>query len=226
MAKQGVTFDLSQPHLDSLVNTPGAVQIIPTTILRTDNVAFNKGRSVGITSNWLAYALTKGEQLNAQCRRGKLTPLAGRVRLIHSASGARLVLQLPPRSTQGFIVDIAVSGDLVAIVGPDHSVTVFRVPEEWTKDDPPVEMLGHVTPSRDEEDMDADLGEITQVEWVEKVKGEKQLAIGGPGGVVIVNMEAIKGRDEISTADLARENKVLATDGVSDHPLRHVVSKC
>ena len=71
MSKQGVTIDLSQANLDSLVNAPEAAQIIPTTILRTDNVGFYKGRSVGITSDWLAGLRRDVETWDEQVEQGR-----------------------------------------------------------------------------------------------------------------------------------------------------------
>lgn len=55
-----ITVDLSDDNADSLINHPGVVQITPTTILKNP-VGFQKGRTVGVTPGWLAYALSKGE---------------------------------------------------------------------------------------------------------------------------------------------------------------------
>jgi hypothetical protein len=54
-------IDLSKPNVDGLITSESA-QIIPTTILRNENVGYTKGRNVGMTSGWLAYTMSKGER--------------------------------------------------------------------------------------------------------------------------------------------------------------------
>ena len=53
-------IDLSKPNVDSLVNAPGAVRVEPTTIMKASHVGFAPGRSMGMTANWVAYALKDG----------------------------------------------------------------------------------------------------------------------------------------------------------------------
>ena len=53
-------IDLSKPNVESLVNAPGALRVEPTTIIKASNVGFARGRSMGMTANWVAYALKDG----------------------------------------------------------------------------------------------------------------------------------------------------------------------
>jgi hypothetical protein len=53
-------IDLSKPNVNSLVNSPGSVQVAPFTIMKAESVGFTQGRTVGITASWVAYALPKG----------------------------------------------------------------------------------------------------------------------------------------------------------------------
>ena len=54
-------IDLSEQNVDGIINSPGSVQVVPTTIMKAGNIGFTKGRRVAITSNWIAYALPRGE---------------------------------------------------------------------------------------------------------------------------------------------------------------------
>lgn len=61
ISTSNIVVDVSKTNLPSLVNSQGVVQIIPTTIMKSDNVGFSQGRSVATTSEWVGYALPKGE---------------------------------------------------------------------------------------------------------------------------------------------------------------------
>ncbi|ORX39427.1 hypothetical protein BD324DRAFT_619680 [Kockovaella imperatae] len=197
LGKDGINIDLSQSNLDSLVNSPEAIQIIPTTIMRSENVSYHKGRDVGLTSTWLAYTMSKG-----------------RARLIDYNSAARLVLQLPPRHTNGPVLDLAVTSTLVAMIGVDHSVTVFQVPKNWTKDDPPTQMILHMTQKGADDEADtASIGALFRVEWVERGKSEPLLAVGGPNGVIVFDPMSYRDRDLVTLADVSSEHKRLSTEG-------------
>lgn len=215
-------IDVSEPNIDALVNTPGAVQVMPTTIRKADHIAFTQGRSVGITSAWMAYLLSKGMSWELRLILLVLT-ITGRIRLIDRTSGAKLVLQLPLSASQGMTVDIAVTSTRVAAIGGDGSVTVFGVPPSWDRDDPPCDTLLHIESSRDmgqqyddeeQKGSTQSIGDTKQIEWVRKDGGES-LVIGGSAGVIIVSPSAYMGKD-IDMADLVRSNKVLRAEGVSD----------
>ncbi|ORY31618.1 hypothetical protein BCR39DRAFT_525930 [Naematelia encephala] len=191
---QHTIIDVSKPNLDGLINKAGTVQIIPSTIMKSEEPAYRKWRSVGVTANWFAYTMSKG-----------------RVRLIDSASGARLMLHLPPAASDGFVVDLAVISTSVAIIGADRSITVFRVPVGWDRDEPPSAVVLHVTPSRTSKT--DGLGSLEKVEWVKK-DGSDWLAVGGPDGVVIFQPEVV-GRDGHATMEevLEKSRKILRTEG-------------
>lgn len=164
--------------------------------MKAESTLFTPNRSVGITAGWLAYVLTKGKCTLPP----SLTP--GRVRLIDSTSGARVVLQLPEATG---ILDLAVIPDRVAVVGSDHSVTVFSVPTEWQTDNPPCDIITHIQYDA------SSLGQINRVEWLRK-SGEDHLAVGGDAGVIIIRPE----KGEVNMSDLERTATVLKTEGVSN----------
>ncbi len=142
--------------------------------------------------------------------------------MIDSASGAKLVLQVPPSARAGPVLDTVVTPTSVAIAAADGSVTVFQVPSKWDKDDPPCEMILHIAPDPedlsddDENEEQSGIGPVKQVEWVRK-DGSDWLAIGGAGGVVVIKPSAYRGIVNIPMADVVKSNKVLKTDGVSNH---------
>lgn len=185
----GWTVDLSQPNVDALVNTPGAVRVTPITLLKAENSGFRRGRTVAHTSVWIAYALSRG-----------------RVRLIAKASGARTVLQLG--STEP-IVDITAAADALATVSADGSVHAFSVPAYWDHDDPPCLLVLSLPASTD-----SPLGQVNQVEWVRREGVADSLAIGGTEGAVIVKI-ADWGADkpEVDARHLFSTHKVLKTSG-------------
>ncbi|WRT70042.1 uncharacterized protein IL334_007036 [Kwoniella shivajii] len=193
------TIDLSKPNLDSLVNTGNTVQVVPTTLMRTDSLSYRKGRRVGITNTYIAYTMSKG-----------------RVRLIDSSSGARLVIQLPSTASCGPVIDLAVTSNYVATIGWDKAIVVHRVPQDWKKDDPKIEIvlfcLGVFGP----------LGSPSKIEWVKK-DGLDWLAVAGSKGVVLINPAVHgKGGEVISMEDICKEVKMLKTDGsVVDFCLNH-----
>jgi hypothetical protein len=199
--------DLSKPNIESLVNAPGTSQIIPTTILKADRVGFTKGRSIGLTSNWLAYAMTKG--MSVVIPRGHVAQRPGRVRLIDLVTGARLVLSTP-YAGQGTVLDIAATLDRIAVLFPDRSIAVFRTPTRWEDDNPDTELMLSVRASENNAD---GVGEVNRLEWVKK-DGEYHLAIGGDQGVVIVKLSAYRDERDLTLAHLEK-GRVLKTEGVS-----------
>ncbi|WVW86356.1 hypothetical protein I302_108400 [Kwoniella bestiolae CBS 10118] len=185
------TIDLSQPNLGSLVNTGNPVQIAPTTKMRTDFMTYKKGRRVGITNTYMAYTMSKG-----------------RVRLIDSSSGARLVIELPVSAAHGPVVDLAVTSNYVATIGWDKAIHVYKVPVNgWKQDDPNVELvfwgLGVTGP----------IGWPTKIEWVKR-EGKDWLAIAGSEGVVLVDPVAQgRGGSVTSIEIICKDSKILKTDG-------------
>ena len=142
--------------------------------------------------------------------------------MIDTASGAKLILQLPPTASKGTVIDIAVTSDRVAIVGADHSIAVFEVPLEWETDDPDCQIVTHISPSPmtgdDSNDKESrvqhSIGPVNKVEWVRK-DGEEWLAIGGSEGVIIISPNAHRGLAELHVAEVVALHKVLQTEGVS-----------
>jgi hypothetical protein len=140
--------------------------------------------------------------------------VSARVRLIDRASGSRAVLSIP-NVNSGTVVDIAVTPNYVAIVGPDHSVTVQKVPSSWDQDAPPVELILHISARGAESDKDvAGIGRAIKVEWIRRDGGDL-LAIGGSEGVVVIKPTDLVDEQNLTFAELARRYKVLKTDGVS-----------
>ncbi|WWC64793.1 uncharacterized protein I303_107405 [Kwoniella dejecticola CBS 10117] len=180
-------IDISKPNIESLVNIPDAVQVSPTTLMRTDNLEFKKGRRVGVTNTYIAYSMSKG-----------------RVRLIDSSSGARLVLQLPAAASLGPVVDMACSVNYMASIGWDRSIIVHKLPIGWKKDDPKVEMIFHCSGT------DVSLGSPNKLEWVKR-EGKDWLAIAGREGVIVIDPTA---QGKTSTLEeLCKHNKVLIAEG-------------
>lgn len=130
--------------------------------------------------------------------------------MIDSNTGSRLVLQIPG-VTAGMALDIAAVADSIALVGPDHSVSVFKVPEHWDKDEPPTELIAHISGAQPDVE---GIGAPNRVEWVRK-DGGSYLAIGGDSGVVIVKPDQLKGERDLTIGRLETQNKVLKTEGVS-----------
>nr|XP_031861587.1 uncharacterized protein CI109_002817 [Kwoniella shandongensis]KAA5528659.1 hypothetical protein CI109_002817 [Kwoniella shandongensis] len=193
------SIDLSKPNLGGLVNTAGSVRITPTTLMRTDNLDFKQGRRVATTSTFLAYTMSKG-----------------RIRLIDSRSGARLVIQLLMSASLGPIVDFAVTSNLVAAIGYDQKISVYRVPMTWDQNDPQVDMLCNCI------GVGGPLGRLMKVEWVRR-ENRDYLAIGGTEGVLLIDPGYLGSPDVLSNlTDIAATNKILKTDGpVVDFCLNH-----
>ncbi|OCF61584.1 hypothetical protein L486_01236 [Kwoniella mangroviensis CBS 10435] len=185
------TIDLSQPNLDSLVNTGDPVHIAPTTKMRTDYMTFKKGKRVGITTAYMAYTMSKG-----------------RVRLIDSSSGARLVIQLLGTASFGPIVDLAVTSNYVATIGWDKTVVVHKVPVNgWKTDNPEVEMSFYCVA------VNGPIGWPKKIEWVKK-EGKDWLAVGGSEGVILLDPSAYPGGGRVvMMEDVCKQNRILKTEG-------------
>ena len=138
----------------------------------------------------------------------------GRIRLIDRASGSKLVLHLPSGSASGSIVDMAVASTSVAVVGSDRSVTVFKVPMTWERDDPPCEMAVHVDNVGSIQEDERTMGDVFRVEWVKK-DDRDWLAVGCEQGVVLFEPEKVRDERDLSVEHLAKRFKVLKTEGVS-----------
>lgn len=194
----GINIDLSKPSLDSLVNAPGTVQVTPTTIMKAERAGFNNRRAVGQTPGWLAYTVTRG-----------------RIRIIDRKSGARKLIQL--RDT-GSIIDIAVHPTGLAAVASDGSVSVFRVPARFERNDPDCPLLFYL-PSISENEVPAEksLGSVNQVEWVRRDSATEHnwLAIGGTAGAVIIKPSEWSDDDgEANPRSVLSASTVLKTNGV------------
>ncbi|WWC72202.1 uncharacterized protein I206_106162 [Kwoniella pini CBS 10737] len=180
-------IDISKPNIQSLVNTSGAVQISPTTLMRTDSLDFKKGRRVGITNTYIAYTMSKG-----------------RVRLIDSSSGARLVIQLPGAASLGPVIDLACTTNYTASIGWDRAIVVHKLPIGWKKDDPKVEVIFNCLA------VDSPIGSPTKIEWVKR-DAKDWLAIAGSEGVIVIDPTA---HGKTSTLEeVCKQSKVLNTEG-------------
>ncbi|OXG43137.1 hypothetical protein C359_01528 [Cryptococcus neoformans Bt120] len=154
-----IIIDLSKPNLDSLISTPDLLYIQPTTLLKVD-VGYKKGRKVGLTRQFVAYTMSKGK-----------------IRLIDSRSGARLMLQTTT-STPGPIMDIAVCPVYVAALAADRSLWIWRVPAGWREDNPPVDLvlISHTAGSA--------IGKAFKVGWVKR-NGADWVIVAGDEGVTM-----------------------------------------
>lgn len=101
---------------------------------------------------------------------------------------------------------MSVTATSVAAVGADHSVTVFRVPKAWTKDDPPCQQILHLSGVSEQ------LGALTKVEWVDRGV-ESLLAIAGSAGVALFHPQ--REGETTNLEQLGKNNKILSTEGVS-----------
>lgn len=101
----------------------------------------------------------------------------------------------------------------VAAVGSDGSVTVFRVPAQWNRDEPPCEQILYIPAETGVEGENQTLGPISRVEIVERADEGDKVAICGPGGLVLVDVHQEGGQAQIE--DLAERYKVMTTEGVS-----------
>lgn len=148
--------------------------IQPTTLLKVD-VAYKKGRKVGLTRQFVAYTMSKGKYatLSVHIRLHQ----QGKIRLIDSRSGARLMLQTTT-STPGPIIDIAVCPVYVAALAADRSLWIWRVPAGWREDNPPVDLtlVSHTA--------DGAIGKAFKVGWVKK-NGADWVIVAGDEGVAM-----------------------------------------
>lgn len=101
----------------------------------------------------------------------------GKIRLIDSRSGARLMLQTTT-STPGPIIDIAVCPVYVAALAADRSLWIWRVPAGWREDNPPVDLtlISHTTGSA--------IGKAFKVGWLKK-NGADWVIVAGDEGVTM-----------------------------------------
>ncbi|KAK8853387.1 hypothetical protein IAR55_004091 [Kwoniella newhampshirensis] len=107
----------------------------------------------------------------------------------------------------GPIIDFAVTSNLVAAIGYDHKISVYRVPTSWEQNDPEVDMLCNCL------GVGGPLGPLKKVEWVKK-EGRDFLAIGGMEGVLVVDPSALGNPNTLThLEDVVKSNKLLKTDG-------------
>jgi hypothetical protein len=133
--------------------------------------------------------------------------------LIDRTAGSKLILQLPHSSSSGPIIDLAVTETLVAVVGHDHSVTVYQVPRGWDRDDPRCDLVNYLPPGHDADG--EGIGMVDRVEWINRSNGEA-LVLAGREGVVVVDLGQLKKASPGSdVASIVAQSKVLKTDGVS-----------
>lgn len=101
----------------------------------------------------------------------------GKIRLIDSRSGARLMLQTTT-STPGPIMDIAVCPVYVAALAADRSLWIWRVPAGWREDNPPVDLvlISHTAGSA--------IGKAFKVGWVKR-NGADWVIVAGDEGVTM-----------------------------------------
>ena len=102
----------------------------------------------------------------------------------------------------------------VAVVGPDHSVTVFSVPAGWDRDNPPCQTILHIPPAPTDVGNLATIGKAQQVEWVRK-DGREWLAIGGNGGVLLFDPGSHPNEESCNMDQMSERYKVLEAEGVS-----------
>lgn len=198
LTADAINIDLSKANIDSLVNAPGTVQVTPTTIMKAERAGFNNRRAVGQTAGWLAYTLSRG-----------------RIRIIDRESGARKLIQL--RDT-GTIIDIAVHPTGLAAVASDGSVSVFRAPLRFDRNDPDCPLLFYLPSiSEDAVPSEKSLGSVNQVEWVRRDSATEYnwLAIGGTAGAVIIKpSEWSDDGVEADPRSVLSASTVLKTNGV------------
>lgn len=121
------------------------------------------------------------------------------------------MLQLPETARDGSIIDIAVTSTRVAVIGSDHSITIFEVPEGWSQDDPPCRQVAQIRSSNNDSVAETDtVGPVFKLEWFKRDTRDC-LAVGGPGGIVLFSPDEI---DSECTVDALGE--ILQTDGVSE----------
>ncbi|RXK40789.1 hypothetical protein M231_01848 [Tremella mesenterica] len=149
---------VTEANLDSLFNGQG-VDISPVTKMRARSDTYSHGRTVGMTTDWLAYATSKG-----------------RVRLVDKATATPAVLEVPDLR-DGHIVDMTVSPTSVAVLGSDGSITAFQVPKQWSRENPAVSVMLHVNLTHN-----TTIGVPRQIEWIK----DGRLAVAGTEGVLLV----------------------------------------
>lgn len=124
---------------------------------------------------------------------------AGRARLIDNESAAKLALEPRASSRDGPILDIAATLTLVAVVSADSSITVFRVPERWHRDDQACQEIAYIaSPS---------VARVSRVDWVTK-GASPTLTIGTNEGVVLVDHDTLTSGHQLSIDGLIRTSSL------------------
>ncbi|WVQ75728.1 hypothetical protein IAR50_005358 [Cryptococcus sp. DSM 104548] len=188
-----ITISLGKPNSEHIIPpTPGALNIQPITITKaSDGEEFSAGKKVVVTRQFMGYTMSKG-----------------RIRLIDSRSGARLMLQttIP---TPGAIIDLAVTPVFVAALASDRSLWIWRVPPGWSYDNPPVDLVfvGHTSGEKSHWEEGAE-----RVEWVKR-QGADQLVVGGKEGVVVFNPAHSGQGAALHPASVLSSNTLLKADG-------------
>ncbi|WVO14977.1 hypothetical protein L204_102619 [Cryptococcus depauperatus] len=127
----------------------------------------------------------------------------GKIRLLDSRSGARLMLQAQT-PTPGPVLDLSVNPVYIAALASDRSIWVWRIPSSWTYDNPPVDLclVAHT--------MNGPIGAVQKIQWVRKNGGDS-LVVGGEGGVVV--LEISKERGVRNVEDVFKSKTLLKTSG-------------
>nr|ODO04275.1 hypothetical protein L204_00632 [Cryptococcus depauperatus CBS 7855] len=182
-----IMFDLSKSNLASLIDaSPSPIDLQPITLSKNESQGWKIGRKVGLTRGFVAYTLSKGK-----------------IRLLDSRSGARLMLQAQT-PTPGPVLDLSVNPVYIAALASDRSIWVWRIPSSWTYDNPPVDLclVAHT--------MNGPIGAVQKIQWVRKNGGDS-LVVGGEGGVVV--LEISKERGVRNVEDVFKSKTLLKTSG-------------
>jgi hypothetical protein len=143
--------------------------------------------------------------------------------LIDLNSAAKLVLSIPTSVTDVNIVDIAATSTLVAIVTGDSSITIFQVPATFTTEDSQCKQLAFI-PAKAGNGQAAGTGlsSVIKVDWVTRGDKGPLLAIGGPEGVIVVELNQLSSRGSTSLGELAEQQLLEHSAGVSQSYLHFV----
>jgi hypothetical protein len=146
----------------------------------------------------------------------------GRVRLIDTNSGAKLVLNLPSSIEHNHVVDIVATPTLVAVLTGDSSVTIYQVPATFTREDAQSKQLAQLpAESPTVKPIDYELAgkrfsKCFKLEWVAmKDAAMPSLAIAGPDGIIFVELEQIVARSPTSLSEIAELDLLEYSDAVS-----------
>lgn len=123
--------------------------------------------------------------------------------MIDQQSGAKLVLELRKTARSGPVRDLAATPTLLAVVAADSSITVFRVPEHWDRDDLVCQEIAYFSPPSS--------SRVLQVEWVTKASASA-LAIGTPSGVSLVDQSTMASRRHMSLDLLIESPQMRANE--------------